>query len=242
MLPENVVVQPENKGTAAGLLLPLAHLVRRDPDATVLVLPSDHFVRKPAVLIRYLHQAVRLARVDPRHIYLLGLAPEEIDPELGYIVPCPDEATSSACPVRLFVEKPSIDLAQRLTQAGALCNAFILAASARALLGLYAARCPELLALLTAAAAEDAARVGEPRAAQTLYPRLPSLDFSRDVLEGQETLLRVLRVPPCGWSDLGTPRRVAETLNRIGGARAPQLIRSTHFSLADQRFPESCLS
>src|SRR5271168_1611036 len=100
MLAENVIVQPENKGTATGLLLPLVHLVQRDPNATVLVLPSDHFVRRPAVLIRAMHQAVRLADVDRRHIYLLGLTPEEIDPELGYIVPRDDGPVSLASPVR----------------------------------------------------------------------------------------------------------------------------------------------
>jgi len=82
-----VVVQPENKGTAPGLLLPLLHIVRRDPNATVVVLPSDHFVRKEGVLARGLQQAVRLARIDYQHVYLLGLVPDEIDPELGYILP-----------------------------------------------------------------------------------------------------------------------------------------------------------
>src|SRR5271156_2014543 len=131
MLTENVIVQPENKGTATGLLLPLVNLVQRAPHATVLVLPSDHFVRKPAVLIRAMHQAMRLADVDRRHVYLLGLTPEEIDPELGYIVPAAEGAASLASPVRLFVEKPPLETARRLVQAGALCNAFILAASAR---------------------------------------------------------------------------------------------------------------
>jgi mannose-1-phosphate guanylyltransferase len=242
MLTENVIVQPENRGTATGLLLPLVHLVQRDPHAIVLVLPSDHFVRKKAVLIRAMHQAVRLADVDRRHVYLLGLTPEEIDPDLGYIVPRADGAASLASPVRLFVEKPPIEMARRLVQAGALCNAFILAASARTLVALYAARYPDLLAQLTATAAQDAARVRKPLAAQALYPQLPSLDFSRDVLEGQEELLRVLRVPACGWSDLGTPRRVAETLSRMGAARTAELTRTAHLSLADQRFPESCLS
>ena len=144
--------------------------------------------------------------------------------------------------VRLFVEKPPVEMARRLVQEGALCNAFILAASARALVGLYAARHLGLLAQLTAAAAQDATRVREPLAAQALYPQLPSLDFSRDVLEGQEALLRVLRVPPCGWTDLGTPRRVAQALSRMGAARTAALTRTPHLSLANQRFPESCLS
>jgi len=35
------------------------------------------------------------------------------------------------------------------------------------------------------------------------------------VLEGSEAMLRVLPVPACGWSDLGTPRRVSEALRRL---------------------------
>jgi hypothetical protein len=46
-----------------------------------------------------------------------------------------------------------------------------------------------------------------------LYDRLPTVDFSRDVMgDGSALPLRVLPVPECGWSDLGTPERVAETL------------------------------
>ena len=37
-----VVVQPENKETAPGLLLPLAHLYKHYPDSAVAVFPSDH--------------------------------------------------------------------------------------------------------------------------------------------------------------------------------------------------------
>jgi len=43
---------------------------------------------------------------------------------------------------------------------------------------------------------------------------LPELDFSRDVLQRSPSLLRVLAVPACGWSDLGTPRRVGLTVSR----------------------------
>ena len=48
-----------------------------------------------------------------------------------------------------------------------------------------------------------------------LYRRLASMDFSRDVLKGQESRLRVLRVPNCGWTDLGAPQPVAQTLRRF---------------------------
>ena len=49
---------------------------------------------------------------------------------------------------------------------------------------------------------------------QALYENLETLDFSEHVMQGAEPMLRVLRVEPCGWSDLGTPWRVAATLRR----------------------------
>jgi mannose-1-phosphate guanylyltransferase len=214
--PENVIVQPENKGTAPGLLLPLLHIVRRDPSATVVVLPSDHFVSKENVLARGLQQAARLARIDPQHVYLLGLVPDEIDPELGYILP-DDRSVAPAAAVRQFVEKPSADIARNLVQDGALWNVFILAAGARALLGLYTTRYPSLVADMYQAVESDSHDTRGATAARGLYPHLPALDFSRDVVQGQESSLRVLTVPACGWSDLGTPRRVADTLSRIPG-------------------------
>jgi len=61
----------------------------------------------------------------------------------------------------------------------------------------------------------DIAEPGDAVAAADLYARLPELDFSRHVLEGAEKSLRVVAVPPCGWSDLGTPRRVGEALRRL---------------------------
>ena len=48
-----------------------------------------------------------------------------------------------------------------------------------------------------------------------LYEQLPTLDFSRDILQRSPELLRVMTVPACGWSDLGTPKRVVETVSRF---------------------------
>jgi hypothetical protein len=48
-----------------------------------------------------------------------------------------------------------------------------------------------------------------------LYARSPNIDFSREILQRSPDSLRVLRVPACGWSDLGTPHRVIETVQRM---------------------------
>jgi mannose-1-phosphate guanylyltransferase len=131
----NIVAQPMNRGTANGILLPLLQIAEREPDARLLVLPSDHHVRDEAVLSDSMCQAVERVAVQPREIVLLGLTPERTDPELGYILP--SRRTEGVFEVEQFVEKPPMSVAHDLIEHGALWNAFIIAASVRALLELF---------------------------------------------------------------------------------------------------------
>lgn len=50
-----------------------------------------------------------------------------------------------------------------------------------------------------------------------LYERISDMDFSRHILETHVNELRVVPVPQCGWSDLGTPHRVIERVNMLSG-------------------------
>jgi len=209
----NVIVQPENRGTAHGILLPLLHILQRDPEATVLLLPADHHVRDEAVLAQSLRRATTLASKDPQSIFLLGIEPDQPDTELGYIVPGEEQGTASR--VNQFVEKPPLKMARALLDRGALWNVFIVAAKASALLALYQSRYADTVMAMRAVVDADRHATLDAISASDLYQRLSSADFSRDVLEGQEAVLRVLAVPYCGWSDLGTPQRVAETLQHL---------------------------
>jgi mannose-1-phosphate guanylyltransferase len=211
---QNVIVQPQNRGTAIGLLLPLLHIAQRDPQARVVILPSDHYVRDEAVLARALRRAANRLANDPGNLWLLGISPEEADPELGYILPGGRDE-SGALHVAQFVEKPPMTLARQMIERGGLWNAFILAGSVERIVAMFAQRYPELLSDMRRVVQLDAGSPDQAVATGDLYPRLPELDFSRHVLEGSEAMLRVLPVPACGWSDLGTPRRVSEALRRI---------------------------
>lgn len=219
--PENVIVQPENRGTAHGILLPLLHIAARDPDARVVILPADHHVRDEAILARALREAARLAAREPETVFLLGVEPDQPDPELGYVLPS-DTWGDGPSPVARFVEKPQVEDALELLEQGALWNVFIMAATARALLGLFAAEFAGTAQEMLVAIGLDARSQRRAPAMRRLYRRLPARDFSRDVLEGRESRLQVLPVPNCGWTDLGTPKRVAETLRWM-----PRLPRAT---------------
>jgi mannose-1-phosphate guanylyltransferase len=202
---ENVIVQPQNRGTAYGILLPLLRIAERDPDATVVLLPADHYLRDEEIMMTSLRRAADLAAGDRDSIYLLGVEPDEPDTELGYIVPV-SRSRDTAVGVKRFIEKPSEIRARLLLDQGALWNAFIVAASAKALLRLFDDRY---------AAAIGAMRGIAGAAIESFYQQLRSSDFSKDVLQGKESLLKVLAVPQCGWSDLGTPKRIGLALEQL---------------------------
>ncbi|HVC01202.1 MAG TPA: sugar phosphate nucleotidyltransferase [Steroidobacteraceae bacterium] len=217
---KSVFVQPANRGTANGILLPLLHLAARDPDAAVVLLPSDHHVRDERILADALRAAVGQVRRADGRIVLLGIRPDEADVELGYIVP-DDSGGDCDCGLRgvsRFIEKPAAPLAEALVRHGALWNSFILTATVAGLLRLFERKVPQIVAHLRDVLQRDAYPPQGSPALAAWYATLQSLDFSRHLLDGAESSLRVRAVPPCGWSDLGTPRRVAATLRRRAGS------------------------
>jgi mannose-1-phosphate guanylyltransferase len=169
-------------------------------------------------------------------VYLLGADPDKADTELGYIVPV-DRKYHKPTRVLSFVERPDSVRARTLIRAGALWNMFVIAGSVRALLDLYEPVHGESVALMRAAINRKRPLAVDNASLAGIYRQLPTVDFSRDLLEPQSTSLQVLGVPPCGWNDLGTPKRVVETLLQLPAesvrSGAP-LLPSAALSLADQ--------
>jgi len=233
--PENVIVQAENLGTGLGILLPLLHILSRDPHARLVLLPSDHYVRDEALLTASIEDALRQLEWRFDETVLLGVQPEDLDPDLGYIMPGPGDGRG-ALRVERFVEKPSLAVATELIRAGGLWNTFIVVSTGLALLELFRRRFPEIVSVMSAAFESDRRAGSDGAAMAELYERLPVVDFSRDILAEQLSALRVLPVRPCGWSDLGTLKRVSAALRSAPRpAQAPSMLPSSgYLSLADQ--------
>lgn len=214
----NIFVQPRNRGTAIGVLYSLLNVLAIDPQADVVLLPADHYVRDEATLRESLRFALARLERDRTAPVLLGLKPDEVDADLGYILPGDLDPIGGRL-VGRFIEKPTAQVAKDIIEAGGLWNAFIIVASAQSLLDLYMQRFAPVVMEMQVIM-NRATSAGLPPAAgwavlAEMYERLPEVDFSRHVLEGRESKLRVVPVPPCGWSDLGTPKRVGEALRRL---------------------------
>lgn len=211
----SLVVQPCNRGTACGVLLPLIHVVLQDPHATVVVLPSDHFVADEAAVVRTVRKAVRTVQKAPDSIVLLGIHPDGPDHEYGWIEPTLT-TLGGVHWVLSFVEKPVPAVAERLRDRGALWNSCIFVAQGLTLLAAFNRAFPELVKRFGAAWLDAGNPATTDERMAVLFTGLPSLDLSRDLFEASSDSLRVVPVPPCGWTDLGTPERVLRCLERAG--------------------------
>jgi mannose-1-phosphate guanylyltransferase len=210
----NIIVQPRNCGTGNGVLLPLLHILARDHGARIVLLPSDHYVGDEPALASSLRQAVGALEEHRDELLLLGMHPDDADPDLGYIIPG-HNIGPNIYRVERFVEKPSRAAARQLLDQGALWNALIVATRARALLDLFMTSQPDVVAKMHFAVAEDLRSSPNAPAATIVYRDLPNIDLSSQILQGTEAKLRVIKANRCGWSDLGTPKRLGETLRTV---------------------------
>lgn len=211
-----IVAQPRNAGTGPGVLLPLLHVLARDSRADVALVPSDHDFRFPAKMRQALSTAHRAARIGAKMV-LIGARAEHAAPDLGWIVPKLAPRGTSVTPIETFVEKPDRATAERLYERGALWNTMLSVARGEALWRLGCLHLPTQVALFQ----EFAPLLRSGRAAECLrdvYERLQPADFSRDLVAACKGL-RVTAMDGAGWSDCGTPERLAAALGQAPTSR-----------------------
>jgi mannose-1-phosphate guanylyltransferase len=206
MRPDQVLVQSRNRGTGLALLRALLHLHDREPNARVVVLPSDHVVDDEDALCRAVLEAVDASGHHPGQVVLLGAPATVADPSLGWIIP-QGGATGRTRQVAGFVEKPSPEEAVACVRGGGLRNTLILAGNVRALLRVYAL---EMLEPLAAGDMPDDVLHTTISGLAAIYAQVPGMDLSRDILQQSSQWLRVLPLPECGWTDVGTLERLEE--------------------------------
>lgn len=112
ILKDNIFVEPENKETATCIGLSAVKLLKMDKDATMVVLPSDHYIEGDKLFIDTLSQAVEIAE-RRRGLITIGVTPSRPETGYGYIEMGEringDIATFK---VERFTEKPNIEVAK----------------------------------------------------------------------------------------------------------------------------------
>lgn len=109
---DNIFTEPENKETATCIGLSAIKLLKRDKDATMIVLPSDHHIEGEKNYLDTLKQAVEIAE-RRRGIVTLGIDPTRPETGYGYIEMGERIAGNLASyKVARFTEKPNVEVAK----------------------------------------------------------------------------------------------------------------------------------
>jgi mannose-1-phosphate guanylyltransferase len=220
-----LAVQPENRGTGVAIGLAILMLQNLNPEAIVVTLPSDHHYRNESAFLDVVNAGINAARENPGRIVLVGAESNYPETDYGWIEPVetvPCKAGLTPTGIRQFWEKPSLLSAQDLLQRGCLWNTFVSIGNVGAFIELLCETAPYAMLSLSAGFSDNDL--------DSSYRAIQNIDFSRDVLTCSPKRLLVIRDAASGWTDLGTPDRVVNTVAR---ARiAPPWLESIH---GDQR-------
>lgn len=213
-----ISVQPVNRDTGLGLLLPLAQLYRRQPDALVAVFPSDHFIEEEDLFLTHVKAAYHLVERDNSKIVLLGIAPNAPESEYGYILPSHrwrNVFPFGAREVARFIEKPDPILARKLILRGGLWNTMVMVFKLKTLLDYIRAINPQahrsFEQIYHAVGNAELENVVKQVFAQT-EPFNLSTGFLETLPVQRGHDLLVLPVRGLHWSDWGSEARIMKTL------------------------------
>jgi mannose-1-phosphate guanylyltransferase len=227
----NLLVQPRNCGTAIGILFALLEIIDRDPFAQVLFVPADHYFENEAAVTFAMNRALNRVSSGGLELALIAVAAEHAATDLAYIVPGA-RLQQDVYKVREFLHKPDARLAQHLCEQGSLWSTFLFGALGFSVLALLREYLPAIVDAMSMALGADHGPSRRIDALAELYERLPTVDFSRAVMQKSRSMMNVIDARGCGWAALGTPQRLQRALPRWGTC----LVESTpHLDAASAR-------
>ncbi len=196
----HILTEPVGRNTAPAIALAAVALLAEDPDATMLVLPSDHVIGPVTAFTSDVELAVDLVHEDPSRLVLFGAPPTWPATGFGYIQPGPHLRDSRAFAIGQFREKPSRDVAEQLIHAGCLWNCGIFVWKARTILESLKNHAPDVAAGIDRIRQAWSTPLRHAALADE-FPGLPSISIDHAVLEHAPNVC-VVRAG-FDWDDLG---------------------------------------
>ena len=213
-----VLFTPENRESAASIYLALSHIYVRDPEAVIVLFPSDHFIGEEERFLHYVELAISFNEEHPDYVVLLGIKPTEANPDYGWIEPSINFLNYKGnrfYRVVSFNEKPDVEGAQRYLNKGWLWNSLVLAAKCETLVKMYRQHLESIYDAFKKANTTYGTDSEESFIADA-FAEIPSKNFSKSLLEEIPHSLFVLRVEGILWSDWGTKEQVVKDLDNFG--------------------------
>ena len=198
--PAGIIIEPEGRNTAPAAVAAALFAQGRDPDAMVLLVPSDHAVADPEAFCAAVMRA--RAAAEEGRIVTFGIAPSRAETGYGWL-----EAGKETHPgvheLTRFIEKPDAARAEALFADRAnLWNAGVFLARADTLTAAFREHAPALLAAVEKALEAGTADLGFIRIDEDLWAKVPEDSIDYAVME-KASNVSVVRFEG-HWSDLGS--------------------------------------
>lgn len=195
---EQILCEPIGRNTAPCIAYAAFHLRKVDPDAMMIVTPSDHLILNEAEFHHIVEDTISFAD-DHNALMTIGITPSRPETGYGYIQKS-DNATISR--VKCFTEKPNLELAQVFVQSGEFFwNSGIFIWKVKDIIEALATHLPEHHALFSSIA-DTLGTDGEAEAIERVFAESRAISIDYGVMEKADNVY--VRCGDFGWSDVGT--------------------------------------
>jgi mannose-1-phosphate guanylyltransferase len=196
----NILLEPSRNNTAPCIAYATYKILKENPDANIVVAPSDHLILKEIEFLNKIEQALDYTANNDA-LVTLGISPSRPDTGYGYIN-FQKKGIDGVHKVSKFLEKPVLEKAQEYLASGDyLWNAGIFIWSAQSIQTAFKKYVSEIDVLFTKGN-ESYNTSSEVDFITENYPKSPNISIDYAILEKADN---VYTIPAdIGWSDLGT--------------------------------------
>jgi mannose-1-phosphate guanylyltransferase len=216
---ENIIAEPSRKNTAPCIAYISFKLQQKDPEASLIVAPSDHIILDNENFRATTLQALEFSE-HIRALVTLGIQPTHPNTGYGYIQRESMTVADGIYKVKTFTEKPNLELARTFLSSGDfLWNAGIFVWKVKNVLKAFEMHQPEMFELFDSEK-EHYNTPREQEAINRIYPLCTNVSIDFAIMEKADN---VYVIPSAfGWSDLGTWNSAYDNLEKdyLGNAVA----------------------
>jgi mannose-1-phosphate guanylyltransferase len=206
---QQVLLEPNKRNTAPCIAYAAYKIASKNPEATMIVAPSDHLILKEDAFQHTIGIALDHADRED-HMITLGMQPNRPETGYGYIQYLPDSSVMKK--VKTFTEKPQIALAKKFIESGDFVwNAGIFVWSVKSIITAFEQYLPDLAEIFSEGM-EHYFQTTEQRFINKAYAQCVSVSIDFGVMEKAENVYVLLA--DIGWSDLGNWESLHELRNQ----------------------------
>lgn len=201
---ENIIGEPVGRNTAPVVAAAAAIINSRDPDGSMAVLPSDHYIRDRKTFLSVLDAAFEKAE-SGHHLVTIGIRPYRPETGYGYIQQKAEDSGEvgghTISEVKTFAEKPDLETAIRFLEAGDfLWNSGMFVWSTRVILKEFKKHLPQMYEQAVTLA--GTLKSDGQDAINLFYNNVESVSIDYGIMEKADT---VYVIPAeFGWNDVGS--------------------------------------